>query len=448
MTSTARAEHYGHTAMSTPPASRRATPTAGNRALRNLLWIGHGVNDMHVFLLPLVLPMIVRELALPFSTAGLLVSGFLFAMALSSYFFGRISDRHSAWKILGFGFLVAAACLVGGGLSRGPALLVGFLIVAAVGVGTFHPVAYAQIDRLSQGGSGGAYGVFEFWGGVALIGMYLANGSLLGSIGWQGVLVLTGAPGLALGVLFLRKAGRRGSAPPAQAGTGAGRKPVEASPSSPPQGKPAEGPEGSLWPFALVMGAALLRYLSSMAVVTFTPTYLAIGRGLPTSWSVYLAGMNFLGSMIASPLLGRLADRRDPLWVLILTTGAIAPLMIVFSLPLPVWALAILIPILGASIGGCAPAQNVVLTRFGVRLGRGQIFGIMMGVLSLMASVSPAIYGWLSDHLGLEAALRVLTLPAVAGWALLVILALARGRYSRAQSEKGSRKALFPDSST
>jgi MFS family permease len=79
-------------------------------------------------------------------------------------------------------------------------------------------------------------------------------------------------------------------------------------------------------------------------------------------------------------------------------------------------------------MGGCAPAQNLVLMRYGGGLGRGQVFGIMMGVLSLMASVSPAIYGRLSDHLGLERAMRVLVAPSVLGWALLVILAVALRR--------------------
>ena len=408
--------------MSTPQLSRKSGTRPGSVALRNLTWIGHGVNDTHVFLLPLVLPLILMELSLPFATAGLLVSGFLFVMALSSYLFGRISDRWSPWGIVGTGFLVSAACLVAAGLSSGPVLLVVFLLLAAVGVGTFHPVAYAQIDRVSLGGTGGAYGMFELWGGVALIGMYLANGTLLGSIGWQGVLVVTGVPGFVLGVLFLRMV-RRPAAPAAaapSAGPGAGG-------CVPSAGARAEAGarRGSLWAFALVMGSALLRYLSSMAVVTFTPTYLAIGRGLPTNWSVYLAGLIFLGSLVASPLLGRLADRRDPLWILVLATGGIAPLMILFSLPLPVWALPAVIVLLGASIGGCAPAQNLVLTRYGVGLGRGQIFGIMMGILSLMASVSPFIYGRLSDLFGLERALRVLSAPAVIGWVLVAILGLA-----------------------
>ena len=160
-----------------------------------------------------------------------------------------------------------------------------------------------------------------------------------------------------------------------------------------------------------------------MAVVTFTPTYLAIGRGLPTNWSVYLGGLTFLGSLIASPLLGRLADQRDPLWVMVFTTGLIGPLMIVFSLPLPLWSLPLVITVLGGAIGGSAPAQNPVLTRAGSRFGRGQVFGIMMGILSLMASVSPALYGWLSDQVGLQRALRVLVVPSVLGWLMLVVLA-------------------------
>jgi MFS family permease len=408
-----------------PRTDARTAPVSSRIRIRNLTWLGHGVNDTHVFILPLVLPLVLRELELPFSTAGLLVSGFLFVMAVSSYVFGRVSDHLPPWGIVGGGFLLAAVCLVGAGLAPTPPLLVASLLVAAVGVGTFHPVAYAQIDRMSlggAGGTGGAYGLFELWGGVALIGMYVANGSLLASIGWQGVLMVTGIPGFALGLLFLRQARRPANPQPAgHAAQSAER--VDAV-----SGRPA----GSLTAFVVVLVAALLRYLSAMAVVTFTPTYLAIGRGLPTNWSVYLAGLTFLGSLVASPLLGRLADRWNPLGVLIATAGLIGPLMILFSLPVPVGLLPPLIVVLGGAIGGCAPAQNLLLTRTGGGLGRGQIFGIMMGILSLMSSVSPAIYGWLSDHFGLGPGLRVLTIPAVSGWVLLVWLGLVLRRRSRA----------------
>ena len=95
----------------TPPASSRVQ-------IRNLTWLGHGINDTHVFILPLVLPLVLRELQLPFSTAGLLVSGFLFVMAVSSYTFGRISDYLPPWGIVGGGFLLAALCLVGAGLAK------------------------------------------------------------------------------------------------------------------------------------------------------------------------------------------------------------------------------------------------------------------------------------------------------------------------------------------
>jgi FSR family fosmidomycin resistance protein-like MFS transporter len=316
--------HYGGTLMHTKTAAPGSTAD-GRTAIRNLTWLGHGVNDTHVFILPLILPLVLREHNLPFSSAGLLVSGFLFVMAVSNYTFGRVSDRLSPWGIVGVGFLVAAACLVGAGLAPSPPVLVAFLLVAAAGVGTFHPVAYAQIDRMSLGGgggTGGAYGLFELWGGAALIAMYVANGSLLASIGWQGVLVVTGIPGFLLGVLFLRRSRRRGdrSSMPWAA---------QARAEKLPQGGRAAGSIGA---FAVVLAAALLRYLSAMAVVTFTPTYLAVGRGLPTNLAVYLAGLTFFGSLISSPLLGRLADRWSPLGVIIVSTGLIAPLMVLFSL--------------------------------------------------------------------------------------------------------------------
>jgi dipeptide/tripeptide permease len=66
-----------------------------------------------------------------------------------------------------------------------------------------------------------------------------------------------------------------------------------------------------------------------------------------------------------------------------------------------------------------------VLSALGSRFGRGAAFGLLLAVISLVGALSPALFGLLADRLGLEAAMRLFALPALAGWLLLLAFQLS-----------------------
>jgi MFS family permease len=165
--------------------------------------------------------------------------------------------------------------------------------------------------------------------------------------------------------------------------------------------------------------ATALRALTTTAVVNFLPTYLAMGRQLPPSLAAYVSGILFAGGATVV-LWGALADRGPPLTVLLLASGLLAPLVLMFSLHLPFWTLPPLLFLFGAFNSGCGPAQNLVLSGLGSRFGRGATFGLLMAVVSLIGAFSPALFGLLADRLGLTVAMHLFSLPAAAGWLLLL----------------------------
>ena len=370
--------------------------------------LGHCVSDLYFFVLPLVLPLLLKEFSLSYRLAGLVLARYLGIVSLLSYFFGRISDRFSPWLLVGGGFLLASAGFIGAGSSPARSAVFAFLAAAAVGAGTFHPVIYALIDRLTLRGQGRTLGMFEFWGGVAILVMYLAGGLLQRWLGWRGVLTAVGLPGVAMGALFLRNARASLASPASRA-----PEPREASRT------------GALLFF---LCSCALRFLSVTAVVNFMPTYLAMGRQLPPSLAAYGAGFLFAGGA-AVVFWGRAADRGAPLSVLHITSGALAPLILLFSLPMPIWAALLVLVLFGVFQSGCSPAQNLLLSFLGSRLGSGTVFGILLAVLSLIGALSPALFGLLADRLGLAAAMRLFALPVLAGW--LVQLAFGRTVWRR-----------------
>jgi hypothetical protein len=102
-------------------------------------------------------------------------------------------------------------------------------------------------------------------------------------------------------------------------------------------------------------------------------------------------------------------------------------LVLLMSLPLPLWLVAPLLILLGGFITGAAPVQNVYLSRLRSRLGIGTVFGTMMGLIALIASVSPLVFAFLAEHLGIASTLRLFSLPAVIGLVVLVFMT----RFSR-----------------
>jgi hypothetical protein len=53
--------------------------------------LGHGVNDLYFFVLPMVLPLLLKEYALSYRLAGLVLASYLGIVAVFSYLFGHFS---------------------------------------------------------------------------------------------------------------------------------------------------------------------------------------------------------------------------------------------------------------------------------------------------------------------------------------------------------------------
>jgi MFS family permease len=375
-------------------------------ARRLLCWAGHGLNDSYFFLLPLVLPVILAQLHIQLREAGLIVSAFLCAAAVSSYLSGRIANRLASWKLIAAGFVLVALGTISASFVNTLPMLIVLFVVAGIGVGTFHPSTYAQFDRLAFPRTGRAFGFFELWGSATLVLMFFVNGTLLTGLGWQGVLRLTGSAGLVMALLYYWKF-KNGEVLKSAAGKTLSRV----------NGKASTGPI-----LLLFFVATVLRFLSSVAVLNFTPTYLVLDRGLAPNVAAYTTAFIFAGGTIFCPLVGKWVDRFGVTPMLLIVAGGIGPLVLLMSLPMPVWLLAPLLTVLGGFITGAAPIQNVFLSRLQSRLGIGTVFGMMMGLIALIASVSPLMFAYLAEHLGIAAGLRLFSLPAVAGLAVLAFM--------------------------
>jgi len=391
-------------------SSTHHRPTLSPPQFKRLVFFGHGANDLYWFILPVLLPMMLSRYNLRYAGGGTVLSIYLLVVALLSFVVGRLSDRTNRWRLIGFGFLLAS---VGFSLASIDASLTVFLIllgVAAVGVSTFHPTMYGAIEETIDSDRGKFYGKFEAWGGGTIAVMLVVTGFLLRSISWTGVLRLVAVPGFIAGIVFLTA--RR--APLRAPSVGSERKPSE---------KLRTVPRGILAAFLV---SNMLRFITIMGVIAFMPTFFVHRVGLGPDLAGYSTALFFGGGVIGARIGGVLGDRFPPLGVLLVPLALIGPLVFLFGLISSPVLLGVVLFTFGVASMICIPLQNLTLTKMGPDLGGGEIFGLLLGAMTVTQALSPATFGAIADAVGLAGTVRLFAGPAVLSWIVLFLVARTR----------------------
>lgn len=306
------------------------------------------------------------------------------------------------------GFLLASVGFFLSGFSHTEGTLIATLLLAAVGVSTYHPSMYAAVDENAREKRGKIYGFFEFWGVVGILGVFFIFGSLLQMVDWRGIFFLTAIPGVWLAFLFIRK-------------------PIIPKPdnsrSSDMTQNTKTAPGFSLKIIALFFIGLSLRILSITAIVNFAPTYLVREFNLPVDIANYGTGLIFLGGMIFALTFGILSDRYNQLTILLFLSGMIAPIIFFLAISHQLFLVYILLFLLGGFWLGFSPVQNIYVSTLTSSMGKGMGFGFLMGLMTLTNAFGPGLFGVLADFTNLRMAILWYTLPAILGWLLLLIMA-------------------------
>ena len=364
--------------------------------------VSHGVNDIYWYILPSLLPVILAQYNLKYSAAGGLLTAYLGTIAIFSFILGKVSDKIPRERVIGAGFIVASVSLILAGFMSSLLFFILFLLIGAVGVSSFHPTIYASIEETTTNNHGSEYGMFEFWGTAGIFIMFLLHGLLLREMNWKIIIMVTCVPGLVVGSFFLRY--RSGGPHHVKYDNFSHR---------------AKGPILSFVIFLLVI---ILRYIGMAAVVNFTPTYLVREFGLDPSLASYATGIYFLGGLLFTPFAGRTSDRWGPFQVLMLITGLLGPCIFLLSTPSQTWVVLLLLFPVGVCYIAAAPAQNMLIARLGDRMGKGEAFGFVSGVIAAIFSISALLFGAAADRVGLRLSIRLFSLPVLFSFILLVAL--------------------------
>jgi len=374
-----------------------------------LRYFSHGANDLFWFILPLVLPLLLVRYNLSYTQAGGILSYYLAITAMGSYIIGRSSDRLPRRLVMGIGFYVAAIGLIAAAFTDSFPFFLFFLSVTGFGVSSFHPVMYAHIDEVFRNGKGKILGAYEASGTTAIFLMFLLNGTLLEFVGIRGVMTITAFPALIMGTLLIR-AKTMDAGIIQHSGPDVQNNPVQSD----------QHPPAVL--FGLFLLSIVLRVASVMAILNFLPTIFTNHFGLQPDKAAWAAGLFFAGGIAGSFAASRFSQPDRSYRILVLGSFMLAPLIVVLALDLPMIFHYITVIVLGGVGSGLIINQNLILTILGSRFGRGEAFGILMAVMTLSQSISPALFGLSVDNWGFSASLFIFSFPVLISAGLLIIL--------------------------
>jgi FSR family fosmidomycin resistance protein-like MFS transporter len=400
------------TALSTA-TGRTDTPDRGRR---RALWVACGAHALHDGLtdtLYLLLPILQAEFALTYAAIGVLRALYAGAMAGLQVPAAKLAQRVGGPTMLAAGTAVAGAAYLALGASSTFAILVVALILGGFGSSVQHPIASSLVAAAYQGPrSRGALGTYNFAGDLGKMAVPAITAGLIAVLSWRlaagavGIIALLGAGAILLALWSVPAAGdRRTDAPASHSKTH----------------KRANPPRSG---FALLLTIGVIDSATRMGFLTFLPFLLrAKGAGLPEI-GVALT-LVFAGGAAGKLVCGFVGARLGVLTTVLITEGATA-VGILALLPVPLGAALALLPIIGVALNGTSSVLYGTVPELVTAERRESAFGVFYTGTIGAGALAPALYGLLSDAIGLTPAMLLvavvvlLTLPLA--WQLTRVL--------------------------
>lgn len=369
-------------------------------------WI---ISYIHRMMVPPLLPMIVDDLGISNTQAGLLMSGFMISYAIAQIPAGYLSDKYGARKVVSLGIAVFSLTTLLIGLSRSFEQFLMLRILFGLFAGTYFPPITATISSAFPAERRGkAIGLFMSGTSIGTAIAPLVSVPLALLAGWRFAFIALALPGflVALAFFLVLKEDYKGE-----------------------KGQKIVG--GFFSPKFLV--ACIVPFLgmaSSMGLTTFLPLFLVRERGLSIEIAAVLSSLipavGFLGNVFG----GVVADKFDKGALVSSITLASAILMALtyFSTHRTILPLLLLFGFVNAMI----PAPMISLTSQIVpEKRRASALAVQNTSTFIGASFGTGLGGYLLDRAGYVALFSFLTMNLVVGGLLAVML-----------REKG-RKVLF-----
>jgi FSR family fosmidomycin resistance protein-like MFS transporter len=365
---------------------------------------GHCATDFAGGALPALLPFFVDKFDLSYTLAAAAMLASAISSSVVQPLFGLWSDRRGAIWLLPAGVLLAGVGMALAAVSPNYAVVLLFVVVSGLGTAAFHPegskfAAFAGGRRRAS-----AMSLFSIGGNVGYaLGPTIATPLVL-AFGLTGGLFLA-LPAIVVTAVLVRVAPFLGSL-----AAETGRRIQSTDPDR----------VGAL---LLLLGVIAFRSVSWFGLVTFVPLY-EVSLGHSKAHGNHLLSLMLLAGGLGTLAAGPLADRFGRRPVLLVSTAATAPLILVFV-------------VVGGIPGAIALAGVgiAVIGTFGVTMVMSQEYlprhigmasGLSIGLSIGLGGIGAIALGAVADSIDLEAAMYVAAGAALVALVLAMLLPSSR----------------------
>jgi MFS transporter, FSR family, fosmidomycin resistance protein len=365
---------------------------------------GHCATDFAGGALPALLPFFVDKFDLSYTLAAAAMLASAISSSVVQPLFGLWSDRRGAIWLLPAGVLLAGVGMALAAVSPNYAVVLLFVVVSGLGTAAFHPegskfAAFAGGRRRAS-----AMSLFSIGGNVGYaLGPTIATPLVL-AFGLTGGLFLA-LPAIVVTAVLVRVAPFLGSL-----AAETGRRIQSTDPDR----------VGAL---LLLLGVIAFRSVSWFGLVTFVPLY-EVSLGHSKAHGNHLLSLMLLAGGLGTLAAGPLADRFGRRPVLLVSTAATAPLILVFVV---VGGIPGAIALTGVGIA--------VIGTFGVTMVMSQEYlprhigmasGLSIGLSIGLGGIGAIALGAVADSIDLEAAMYVAAGAALVALVLAMLLPSSR----------------------
>jgi MFS transporter, FSR family, fosmidomycin resistance protein len=364
-------------------ASITKTLPAVSRPGRTLAVAGvaHALHDGYTDLIYVLLPVWQAEFALGFGVLALLRGLYTGAMATLQIPAGRLSERFGGRTVLALGTALAAIGFALAGFSGGLLGLCIALTLSGAGASTQHPIASAAVSRAYGVLARGPLGIYNFTGDLGKAAVPALASVLLTIMPWREALWLLALMGIGAAAVIMWLM-------PPVGDTRAGQTESD---------RRVGGGHGGFW---ILFAIGILDSGVRMGFLTFLPFLLqAKGASLPT---IGLAlALVFAGGAAGKFACGWLGARFGVLWTVLLTEGGTAACIFVM-LVLPLASALLLLPLLGIMLNGTSSVLYGTVPELAPPDGAERAFAFFYTGTVGSGAVSPVLYGFLGDAVGVN----------------------------------------------
>ena len=359
----------------------------------------HSLNDGFEANYLLLLPFVVKDLQINFvqvGSLGTLLYAFSIILALPA---GYISLKIGGFKTLIIALVIYSLGFLGIGFTNSYFHLLLMFILGGIGLGLFHPIAFALIAKwTTKETRGSAMGSFSAVGDIGKITISTLLTFIVIYLGWKNTAILYGGLTIFVGFLFyfllLKKKDTFAKKDPGSSNVSL-----------------AKILKNKQFIFAALTN--VFDNFASQTLFVFLP-FLLLARGFSPAVLGVFAGAFFIGNFIGRIGLGKLVDIFGNTKVFILSEILMAIFIVLLANTTPLYLIIVCSLILGIFTKGTNPiVKTMVSESVDHHGGYEKAYGLNSVFSNSAIAIAPLVLGYISQKFSVVTAFDVMALTAL-----------------------------------